>query len=588
MSRSSNSLRVSDVITTPIKLKYTSSYDCGTAGDVGIFVLNGVNGPVTVTGSVSQETLNYKSVKQLYYSNYLTSTNNTKLLSGSYPASATGFDDSLQSSAAFGTSDADVRFFPTGSNAGVRVLSIPRSVFGEQISRRSFYMSSSAHVIVDDGNGNLINATNLPYVNNQYYLPTFTDWYVYEPALHVGNIMYRQGIVVITNPDYQDIFPYPPTANADTASFISTYTPKVINILANDNSGSGVLVPSSVVLSGISASLFTNNLNGTVTLNTTTVGTHSVNYTVDNLYDGGCSLTSNLATITAVVNKPPCICGTYEIHYVGAPLSASFTYLACSTEVTESVTLTKADSVIQICVCNNKIYFDNGKLYTRTYLGIGCTADCNLAGSAALPPTTTSTTTTTTTQAPITTTTTTTTSTTTTTTTAYVIPTTSTTTTTTTLEPPPPGARINWHMQTYNMDAAWYISSATNYYVNSVLSGIPQLQDFNSQEWAEYSGTFTVPAGTNISAELDYIYTQANAGTANPFSQLVITISDLYTGTIIRQKWVPYPSTAGNYLYPADYVRIDNFIAQSGGYYLINFEFTGMTGEIRDDRDYSP
>jgi len=72
MSRSSNNLRSTDVIATPIKLKYTSSYDYSTLAVYGIEVLSGVNGPVMVTGSVPQVTINYRSVRNSFYSNYLT------------------------------------------------------------------------------------------------------------------------------------------------------------------------------------------------------------------------------------------------------------------------------------------------------------------------------------------------------------------------------------------------------------------------------------------------------------------------------------------------------------------------------------
>ena len=292
MSRSSNSLRASDVITTPIKLKYTSSYDCTTAGEVGIRVLTGVNGPVTVTGSISQDTLNYRSVRQLYYANFLT---------GSYLTTTSSFDCSLQSTAASGTLDADLRYFPTSSDATVRILSIPRGVFGQKISRFGFLMSSSAYTIVDDGNGNLIDATGLPYVNFDYYNPEFTEWYVYEPSAHIGNIIYRQGIVIITNPDYLEIFPFTPVAVDDVAVFASATSPKTLNILTNDIAGTGTLVPSSVVLFGGDVVLFTNNLDGTVTLNTAVVGTYTTYYTVDNSAGTVCGVTSNVATITVTV-----------------------------------------------------------------------------------------------------------------------------------------------------------------------------------------------------------------------------------------------------------------------------------------------
>lgn len=176
MSRAGNSLTTSDVVTTPIKLKYTSSYNYESLGAYGMEVVTGINGPVTITGSVSQETLNYYSIRHLFYSNFLT---------GSFPVSASGAENYLQSTAASGSFDSDNRYFPTQSEARITILSIPRGVFGEQISRKGFILSSSAYYIVDDGNGNVIDQA--------------------AGNVHIGNIIYPQGIVVFTNANYLDI-----------------------------------------------------------------------------------------------------------------------------------------------------------------------------------------------------------------------------------------------------------------------------------------------------------------------------------------------------------------------------------------------
>lgn len=252
MSRSANSLRASDVITTPIKLKYSSSFESSSFAANGITVLKGVNGAVTSTGSIPQETLNYYSIRHLYYSNYLT---------GSYPVSASSADNFLQSTAASGTLDADIRYFPTESGAEITIFSIPRNVFGQQISRQSFRLTSgSSYSIIDDGNGNLIdeyntyaNCANYTVTKLSTFLSTALISYVdcsnvsqsfeienppstypesvtffaisgsvdYDPVHsdlvqnggtsntpgHVGNLIYPQGIAIITNPAYQTLFP---------------------------------------------------------------------------------------------------------------------------------------------------------------------------------------------------------------------------------------------------------------------------------------------------------------------------------------------------------------------------------------------
>ena len=72
MSRASNSLKATDVTATPIKLKYSASYSDTTICDSGIYAQTGINGPVTITGSIPEATLRYWSIRHLYYSNFLT------------------------------------------------------------------------------------------------------------------------------------------------------------------------------------------------------------------------------------------------------------------------------------------------------------------------------------------------------------------------------------------------------------------------------------------------------------------------------------------------------------------------------------
>ena len=204
MSRSSNSLKASDVITTPIKLKYIASIASSLLENYGITVVNGVNGSTSQTKTIRQDVVNYNAVRSQFYSNYLT---------GSFPISGSSATNWEQSTAAYGTPDADIRYFPTESGDIVRVLSVPREVFGEKIARKSFIIQPTTnqdYYIVDDGNGNLIDiASDTLYVDNLY-----TDvhegvgiGYVKGPPrnTHVGNILYAQGLIIITNQDYKDI-----------------------------------------------------------------------------------------------------------------------------------------------------------------------------------------------------------------------------------------------------------------------------------------------------------------------------------------------------------------------------------------------
>jgi hypothetical protein len=179
MGRASNTLKGSDVTTTPVRLKYSQSYSSNTMDNYGISVYNGINTPVDADGNFTQEFLNYASARQLYYKSYI---------SGSILGSGSGYNDNLQSTAASGTFDNDFRIFPTASNSTIATLSIPMSAFGERMARGSFNITFNnyGYHLIDDGNGNIIDIDN----SNE----------------HVGNILYAQGMVVITNATYVPVF----------------------------------------------------------------------------------------------------------------------------------------------------------------------------------------------------------------------------------------------------------------------------------------------------------------------------------------------------------------------------------------------
>jgi hypothetical protein len=179
MGRASNTLKGSDVTTTPVRLKYSQSYSSNTMDNYGISVYHGTNTPVDVDGNFTQEFLNYASARQLYYKSYI---------SGSILGSGSGYNDNLQSTAASGTFDNDFREFPTAVSSTIATLSIPMSAFGERMARQSFNITFTnyGYHLIDDGNGNIIDIDN----SNE----------------HVGNILYAQGMVVITNPTYVPVF----------------------------------------------------------------------------------------------------------------------------------------------------------------------------------------------------------------------------------------------------------------------------------------------------------------------------------------------------------------------------------------------
>jgi len=180
MSIAKNTIRFSDITTTPIKLKYSSSFASSSLASYGITENKGVNVPVILSGSMLspslQYALKYKTIQQLYYKEYISS---------SLLGTGSAYNPSLQSTAASGSYDNDLRYFPTASGDEIRFFAIPTRTFGEQIARKTFTWEStnnSTYKIIDDGNGNIVDAFNN-----------------YE---HVGNILYAQGIVTVVNANY--------------------------------------------------------------------------------------------------------------------------------------------------------------------------------------------------------------------------------------------------------------------------------------------------------------------------------------------------------------------------------------------------
>lgn len=172
MSRGQNTIKRSEISTTPALLKYFASYNSSSFASKGITVNRGINASYAASGS---KFLNYALAKQLYYQEYLT---------GSLLFSASFWDPSIQSTAASGTFDDDNRYFPTSSNSEITLIAIPRNTFGEQIARQSLIITGSTYQLIDDGNGNIIDSKN--------------------SNTHVGNVLYSQGIIVLTNQDYKN------------------------------------------------------------------------------------------------------------------------------------------------------------------------------------------------------------------------------------------------------------------------------------------------------------------------------------------------------------------------------------------------
>lgn len=177
-----------DVIMTPFKVNKTFTFE-GTAAltGSGIDIFEGENtSPIlwtsgsTSTGYISSQDkfLVYRSIRELYYYNYLTSDDGS-------PANTASFNEDGTITGPLYTPNAynylsntllANRYFPTGSGDVIGVISIPSNKFGEYVKPGTVTLSNGSYTLLDDGEGNLLSG-----------------------SLKVGDIIYSHGILVLTN-----------------------------------------------------------------------------------------------------------------------------------------------------------------------------------------------------------------------------------------------------------------------------------------------------------------------------------------------------------------------------------------------------
>lgn len=176
-----------------------------TGSDIGIEFYLGANPSSNIFISSSELTTGitsfqnttgvYNVIKQLYYTNYISSSTGDLVATQSIIPGinkegdryigriiSPRFENYIQ------TSLSQSRYFPTGSNAKLSVISIPSKLYGNNIvpTTFKFYHTSSdggKHDIIDDGEGNLISASQV-----------------------IGQIFYSHGIATFTTGGLNNIF----------------------------------------------------------------------------------------------------------------------------------------------------------------------------------------------------------------------------------------------------------------------------------------------------------------------------------------------------------------------------------------------
>jgi hypothetical protein len=202
----------SDVIVSPFKVNKLFTFKGAselTSSNVGIdrYIGRNITSSLWVSGSyptgqinTQNEILVYRSIRELYYSNYLTSPSGSLAGTASFntdgtitgPAYTTNYYNYLS------TTLPTYRYIPTSPNATIGVISIPSNLFGEYLNPTTVTLTSASITLQDDGLGNMISGST-----------------------NVGNVIYEHGMIILTSGSFINNFI---SSSNITCSFQSTVT----------------------------------------------------------------------------------------------------------------------------------------------------------------------------------------------------------------------------------------------------------------------------------------------------------------------------------------------------------------------------
>ena len=187
----------SDVIVSPFKVNKSFTFTgLANVTGSGIDIFNGLNetsnpwvsgSNPTGYNSIQSQYLIYKSVKELYYSNFLSGSNGSPANTASFNPDGTITGPVYEPSYynyLTNTLPAN-RYFPTQSQADISMYSIPSNLFGEYIQPGSLTINlQNSFKITDNGEG-ILNVSG----------STSGEGYI-------GNIIYEHGMVILTSPSF--------------------------------------------------------------------------------------------------------------------------------------------------------------------------------------------------------------------------------------------------------------------------------------------------------------------------------------------------------------------------------------------------
>jgi hypothetical protein len=179
----------SDVIVSPFEVNKSFTFKgnelTGSNVEIDRYIGKNVTSSLWISGSyptgyitIQDQILVYRSIRELYYSNYLLGDDGSPVATASFNTDGTitgaaytpNYYNYLSSTLLAN------RYFPTGSNDIIGVISIPSNLYGEYIKPGTLILSNPDYILNDDGEGNIISG-----------------------SYKVGDIIYEHGMIILTS-----------------------------------------------------------------------------------------------------------------------------------------------------------------------------------------------------------------------------------------------------------------------------------------------------------------------------------------------------------------------------------------------------
>jgi hypothetical protein len=188
----------SDVIVSPFKVNKSFTFQgnelTGSNVEIDRYLGTNITSSLWTSGSyptgfinIQDQILVYRSIRELYYSNYLFGPNGSPVNTVSFNVDGTITGPAYEPSYYnyLSTTLNPNRYFPTGSGEKIGVISIPSNLFGEYLKPGTVRISNGTITFIDDGEGNMISG-----------------------SLKYGDVIYEHGIIILTSNGVSGSFGY--------------------------------------------------------------------------------------------------------------------------------------------------------------------------------------------------------------------------------------------------------------------------------------------------------------------------------------------------------------------------------------------